>query len=74
VRLWPDPPGVPLEQGRYTALVAPPEPLLALLALPEIDRFTALYLYGAVPPAWTGSPGAASRRGEPARRTLAGGG
>lgn len=51
MRLWPDPPGVSLEQGRYTAFVAPPEPLLALLARPEIERFTALCHYGAVPPA-----------------------
>ena len=46
MRLWLDPPGVALEPGRYTALVAPPEPLLALLARPELDRFMALYLYG----------------------------
>ncbi len=46
MQLWLDPPGVALEPGRYTALVAPPEPLLALLARPELDRFMALYLYG----------------------------
>ncbi len=46
MRLWFDPPGVPLEQGRYTALVAPPEPLLGLLGRPELDRFMTLYLYG----------------------------
>lgn len=46
MRLWLDPPGVALEQGRYTALVAPPEALLALLARPELDRFMTLYLYG----------------------------
>jgi len=45
VRLALDP-GVTLEPGRYTALVAPPGFLIDLLMQPEISRFTALYLYG----------------------------
>lgn len=39
-------PGATVEPGRYTALVGPPRHLLDLLALPEVDRYTALYLYG----------------------------
>lgn len=39
-------PGVTVEAGRYTALVSPPGFLVDLLAQPEVDRFTALYLYG----------------------------
>jgi hypothetical protein len=39
-------PGAALEPGRYTALIAPPGFLVDLLARPELDRFTALYLYG----------------------------
>ncbi|HIH03349.1 MAG TPA: hypothetical protein HA263_05700 [Methanoregulaceae archaeon] len=39
-------PGVTLEPGRCTALIAPPGYLVDLLAQPEIDRFAALYLYG----------------------------
>ena len=39
-------PGVTLEPGRFTALVAPPGCLVDLLMLPEVGRFTALYLYG----------------------------
>ncbi len=39
-------PGVTLEPGRYTALVAPPGFMVDLLMRPEVGRFTALYLYG----------------------------
>lgn len=39
-------PGVTIEPGRYTALVGPPGFLLDILSRPEIDRFSALYLYG----------------------------
>ena len=39
-------PGVTVEPGRYTALVAPPGFLVDLLAQPEVDRYTTLYLYG----------------------------
>lgn len=39
-------PGGTLESGRYTTPIAPPGFLVDLLARPEIDRFTALYLYG----------------------------
>ena len=39
-------PGVTLEPGRYTALIAPPGFLVDLLMQPEVSRFTALYLYG----------------------------
>ena len=39
-------PGVTIEPGRYTALVGPPGFLLDILGRPEIDRFSALYLYG----------------------------
>ncbi|MEN6517803.1 MAG: hypothetical protein ABFC38_06375 [Methanospirillum sp.] len=62
MRLWVDPPDVALEQGRYTALVAPP----------EVDRFVTLY--GAVLPPRGMSQGAASRRSRPARLIRVGGG
>ncbi|MEN6518850.1 MAG: hypothetical protein ABFC38_11855 [Methanospirillum sp.] len=39
-------PGVTVEPGRYTALVSPPGFLVDVLLQPEVDRFTALYLYG----------------------------
>lgn len=39
-------PGVTIEPGRYTALIGPPGFLLDILARPEIDRFSTLYLYG----------------------------
>ena len=39
-------PGVTVEPGRYTALVAPPGHLVDLLAQPGVDRFATLYLYG----------------------------
>ena len=39
-------PGVTVESGRYTALIAPPGLLVDLLAQPEVDRYTTLYLYG----------------------------
>jgi hypothetical protein len=39
-------PGVTLEPGRYTALIAPPGFLVDLLLQPEADRYTTLYLYG----------------------------
>ena len=39
-------PGVTVEPGRYTALVSPPGFLPDILLQPEVDRFTALYLYG----------------------------
>ena len=39
-------PGLTVEAGRYTALIAPPGFLVDLLAQPEIDRYTTLYLYG----------------------------
>jgi hypothetical protein len=39
-------PGVPVEPGRYTALIARPDLLIDLLAQPEIDRYATLYLYG----------------------------
>jgi len=39
-------PGVTVESGRETALIAPPGILVDLLAQPAIDRYTTLYLYG----------------------------
>ena len=39
-------PGVTVEPGRYTALIGPPGLLVDLLAQPEVDRYTTLYLYG----------------------------
>lgn len=39
-------PGVTLEPGRPTALVAPPGFLVDLLIQPEVGRFSTLYLYG----------------------------
>jgi hypothetical protein len=39
-------PGVAVEPGRYTALIAPPGFMIDLLAQPEVDRFATLYLYG----------------------------
>lgn len=39
-------PGVTVEPGRFSALIAPPGFLVDLLLQPEVGRFTALYLYG----------------------------
>ncbi|MEN6341346.1 MAG: hypothetical protein ABFC89_02185 [Methanospirillum sp.] len=39
-------PGVAVEVGRFTAMVSPPGFLVDVLLAPEVDRFTALYLYG----------------------------
>ena len=39
-------PGVTVEVGRYTALVSPPGFMVDELLEAEVDRFTALFLYG----------------------------